>query len=240
MRLSSYVWSGFLFIGLLAYASCSFTGIKGNGNVVKVEKNIKPFTELELDGVFDVILTQGETEKLEIEADENLIDLVTIKNVGNKLIVGFKKGTNLRKSTKFNVYITLKDITSLTMEGVGDIKNMGRLNLKTLEINKTGVGDLNLNISSSILDINSSGVGDVNLTGSSSHLIIDNSGVGDVIADTFKADDVKLDNNGVGDAKVFASEKINITNSGVGDVEFYGSPKEKHINKGGVGKVYQR
>ncbi len=240
MRLSSYVWSGFLFIGLLAYASCSFTGIKGNGNVVKVEKNIKPFTELEFDGVFDVILTQGETEKLEIEADENLIDLVTIKNVGNQLIVGFKKGTNLRKSTKFNIYITLKDITSLTMEGVGDIKNTGTLNLKTLEINKSGVGDLNLNISSSILDVNNSGVGDVNLTGSSTHLIIDNSGVGDVIADTFKADDVKLDNNGVGDAKVFASEKIDIKNSGVGDVEFYGTPKNKHINKGGVGKVYQR
>lgn len=240
MKLGSYVWSSVLLVGLVAYASCSFKGIKGNGNVVKIEKEIGAFSELEVKGVFDIILTQGDNEKIEIETDENLIDIVSVVNENNRLIIDFKKGKRVRKSTKFNIYVTLKDLTSIEMEGVGDLKNNGILNLKTLTLINTGVGDVDLNINSSILNINNSGVGDVNLLGSASHLIIDNSGVGDIQAESFKAKDVKLNNSGVGDAIVYASENINITAGGVGDVEFYGSPQQKHISKGGVGKVYER
>ncbi len=240
MKVGSYVWSSVLLLGLLAYASCSFKGIKGNGNVVKIEKEIGAFSELEFKGVFDVILIQGDKEKLEIETDENLIDVISVVNKNNKLIIDYKKGKSVRKSTKFNIYVTLKEVTSIEMNGVGDLKNEGVLNLKTLTLTNSGVGDVNMNINASILDVNNSGVGDINLLGSASHLVIANSGVGDVQAEEFKAKDVKLNNSGVGDAIVFASENIDITAGGVGDVEFYGSPQQKHISKGGVGKVYEK
>lgn len=240
MKVGSYVWSSVLLLGLLAYASCSFKGIKGNGNVVKIEKEIGAFSELEFKGVFDVILIQGDKEKLEIETDENLIDVISVVNKNNKLIIDYKKGKSVRKSTKFNIYVTLKEVTSIEMNGVGDLKNEGVLNLKTLTLTNSGVGDVNMNINASILDVNNSGVGDINLLGSASHLVIANSGVGDVQAEAFKAKDVKLNNSGVGDAIVFASENIDITAGGVGDVEFYGSPQQKHISKGGVGKVYEK
>lgn len=240
MKLGSYVLSGVLLLGLLAYTSCSLTGIKGNGKVVKVEKKISSFSEIEFNGVFNVILSQGEKEKLVIETDENLIDIVDVKNEGNKLIVDYKKGKSVRKPTKFNIYVTLKNIESLKMNGVGDLDNTGVLNLKTLEIDNSGVGDIDLNISSSILDIKNSGVGDVNLQGDASHLIINNSGVGDIDAEIFKAKDVKLKNSAVGDVKVLALENIDADVSGVGEVDIYGHPAVKKINNSGVGKVHEK
>jgi hypothetical protein len=240
MKLYNYAWSGFIFLGLLAYTSCSLTGIKGNGNVVKVEQNIEPFSELEFKGVFDVILSQGDKEKLVIEADENLIDIVEIKNEGAKLNIDFKKGKSVKKSTKFNVYVTVKDLITINMSGVGDLKNNGSLNLKTLKLEKTGVGDIDLNVNTMILNVKNSGVGTINLQGTTDHLDIDNSGVGDVHTKTLKANNVKLDNSGVGDVTVYASKKIEISANGVGDLKYYGHPVQKHINNNGVGKVYEK
>jgi hypothetical protein len=240
MKLLNYLWNGLLLLGLLSYVSCSLTGIKGNGNVVKVERNIKPFSELEFNGVFDVVLSQGNKEKLVIEADENLIDIVEIKNEGDKLIIDFKKGKSVKKSTNFIIYVTVKNITNINMSGVGDLKNNSSLNLKTLTLENAGVGNVDININTSILDVKNSGVGDVNLMGTTSHLIVNNSGVGNINAETLKAKDVKLNNSGVGDATVYASDNIEIKAGGFGDIRFYGHPVQKNINKGGVGKVYEK
>ncbi|MGV6860918.1 MAG: head GIN domain-containing protein [Putridiphycobacter sp.] len=240
MKIGNYFLGGFLIIGLMAYTFYSFNKVKGNGKLVKKEVQLDPFSELKISGVFDVYLNQGEKEKLIIETDENIADLVEVSNVNNLLSISIQKGANIEKPTKFNLYLTLQNLTKLDYQGVGDIKCKTPLNLKTFEITNTGVGDIDLNINASILSIENSGVGDVNLEGNGSHLIIKNSGVGDFKSKDFVAKDVKITNSGVGDVVVFSNEKIEINTSGVGDVIYYGSPAQKVIKNKGVSKIIRR
>jgi hypothetical protein len=68
--------------------------IEGNGNLITRDVAVKSFTELKASGVYELKLIQGNTESVKIEADENLQDLFTVTNDGNKLIIDMKKMEN--------------------------------------------------------------------------------------------------------------------------------------------------
>ena len=66
---------------------------------------IESFSEIEIDGVFDVILNQGSKESVSIESDENLVDLIDIKVSDKKLMVALKKDASIGDYTKLNIFI---------------------------------------------------------------------------------------------------------------------------------------
>ncbi|HSG68712.1 MAG TPA: DUF2807 domain-containing protein, partial [Bacteroidales bacterium] len=70
---------------LMAGCVHGITGEKGNGKVVKQLRDVKGFNSLEVGGAFTVYLSQGDKESLTIEADENLLDLITTEVHGDRL-----------------------------------------------------------------------------------------------------------------------------------------------------------
>ena len=77
--------------------------IEGSGNVVTKNVAVQSFNELDVSGVFHLILIQGSKEAVKIEADDNLQDLFEVKNEGSKLIVGMKKDSHFNSKKKMNV-----------------------------------------------------------------------------------------------------------------------------------------
>ena len=67
-----------------------------------------PFSAIEIGGVLNVYLEQGDTEALTVEADENLLDIIETENRGKTLVIRLKKGVELKKAKQKNVYVTLK------------------------------------------------------------------------------------------------------------------------------------
>lgn len=230
-------------IALISIMSCFLNGcnafadqVKGSGNVISKERKIEPFTQLKINGVFNVMITQGEKESLTIEADDNLVDLVETVNEGSVLIIKQKKESNF-KPTKFNIYITIKDLVKLETSSVGNIVTKSQLNLKNFDLSSSCVGNIVFDINCEKFTADIQSVGDLNMKGKTNESIIKNSSVGNINAIDFISDILVLDNNGVGDVEVYAEKEITLLSNGVGNVNYKGNAIVKSIKNKGVGKV---
>ncbi|GAA4271432.1 head GIN domain-containing protein [Aquimarina gracilis] len=211
--------------------------IKGNGNVIKQERTVSSFDEIIIKGVFNVHLAQGNEEFVMVEADENLQPIITVENQGNALVLGWKKGKNVRNKTKMNIYVTLKDIQKLKIEGVGSVKTASTLSLKKLKLMVSGVGNTALKLNCDTLDGNINALGTLTLEGNVDRVTLNNSGIGYVKAFDLIAKKLELNNSGIGKVEVYADETIDITSSGIGSVRYKGNAQNKNIDSKGLGKV---
>ncbi len=227
-----------IFIGALLVSSCNLIGIgeKGNGNVIKQNRNVASFSKLTVNGVFHVIINQGEMEAVVVETDENLAPLITTDVKDGELTLDLKKGKNIRHSTKLNIYVTIKNIDELAIEGVNQVSS-SLLKLPHLMLKSDGVGNNDLQLNCEIFNAHLSGVGSTKLSGNADSATIHNSGVGSLQAFGFIVQKLNIDNSGVGSAEVDAEQQISINNSGVGSVKHKGNATIKAANNDGVGKI---
>jgi len=229
---------GFLTLTLFfTNATFSQKSIRGNGNVIKQERTITSFDELVIKGVFNIHLSQGNKESVIVEADENLQEIITVKNDGNILVLGWKKGRNLRSKTKMDIYVTLKDLKKLEVKGVGNIKTESSLSLKELKLDINGVGTTVLKLNCDKLDGNIHALGTITLTGKVGYVKLNNTGIGTLRAFDLIAQRLDLINTGIGKVEVHADQALNIKSSGIGSVKYKGNAQTKKINQSGLGKV---
>src|SRR3990170_5909134 len=76
--------------------SCKWTVgfVRGSGNVVTEERDVSDFHKIHLSGIGNLIITQGEEESLTIEADDNIMPLISADVSGERLTISFKRGYN--------------------------------------------------------------------------------------------------------------------------------------------------
>jgi Putative auto-transporter adhesin, head GIN domain len=81
--------------------------IKGSRKVTIENKSISEFDALEVQDELEVILVRGDKSALELEADDNLQDVLSYTNNGNLLILSAFK--DIRGHKKFAVRVTYTD-----------------------------------------------------------------------------------------------------------------------------------
>ncbi len=234
MRTLSYFFV--LFTMAFGTAACA-QNISGNGNVVEENRTVESFSSIDIGGVLNVYLTQGDTESVTVEADENLLDLIITENRGNTLVVKLKKGVDIKKAKEKNVYITLRSIDELEVGGVVNVKTTNALTADAFDLDIGGVGNTDLELRCNQLDAKASMVGNLTLRGAVQEANIKNGGVGSLKAFDLKVDRLTIKNSGVGSAEVQAQDEISITSSGVGSVRYKGDAAVKELSTSGVGKV---
>ena len=85
---------------MVAFANAQWgKKIKGNGNVVTIERSTEDYDAISVSGWFDVILIDGKEGKLSIEGDENLLEHIKTEVKDGKLVIKVKKGYNLQPSS---------------------------------------------------------------------------------------------------------------------------------------------
>ena len=211
--------------------------VRGSGNVTTVEHDVKPFTVLELDGVFNVVIEQGDKESVTVETDDNLQELVRIENRGSTLIVDTPNRINIKKSKRMNIYVTITDLERLNISGVGNVESANLLKLGDFELRVKSVGNVDLELDAKYLDARMNSVGNISLSGKMEKADIDNGGVGNLDAYDLENEILNLKSSGVGRTEVYASKEISIRSSGVGNVYYKGDAVITDLNVKGVGKV---
>jgi putative autotransporter adhesin-like protein len=205
--------------------------IQGSGNVITKDVAIQPFDQLEANGVFNVVLTQGSKESLKIEAEDNLQPLFEVKNEGSKLMVDMKKDSHFNSKKKMTVYITFKNLKSMDLKMVGNVSSTGNLNFGDLSLANKSVGSVDLALNAQKLDINNKSVGNLKLTGKAQNAVIRSNSVGSIKASDLLVQTMDIDNDGVGSAEVNAVKELRVKDSFLGKVKNAGSATAKRINK---------
>ncbi len=245
MKVKSYI-NLFAFAGLTALAACSnvtiSTGdgshkITGNGKLTTETREVKPFSAISIEGVFNIILKQGDKESIRIESDENILPVIITSSENDTLKIRMKDSTSISNMDKLNVYVTLVSVSSIENEGVGTLKCDDTLHLNDIKLECEGTGTTNLKLYANKLTINSEIVGAILLSGVTKETFIHHDGVGAIRAFDLKTEKLTLEASGVGSAEVFASQELIINADGIGGVQYKGGATKKQIKNDGIGKV---
>lgn len=213
-------------------------GSKNNSsNKVLIEKEMQPFTQLVVAGVFNVELSYGDTEKVIIDTHEDLLQYIEIRNEKGKLFVKTDDHYKKTKGDEIKIFIVCKELSLLKIAGVGNVVTENLLKSTNLELQITGVGRTALEIEAKQIKCNISAVGDVSLSGKANDGTISISGVGNFDASKFVVNALTVTNSGVGQVQVHAVDELNLKSTGIGKVKYFGNPQKENISNSGLGKV---
>jgi hypothetical protein len=205
--------------------------IEGNGNVITKEISIQSFDELNVNGVFSVLLLQGSKEEVKIEAEDNLQSLFEVKNEDSRLIISMKKDVNFNSKKKMKVYITFKKLKSMDLKTVGNVSSDQSLSFDDLKIDNKSVGSVDLKLTTQNLNIDNKSVGNVKLSGKADNVVIKNKSVGSIQAAGFVVQKMDIDNTGIGSAEVNAEKELKVKDSFLGKVNNKGAATMRRMNK---------
>src|SRR5436190_9212472 len=94
------------------------TTIEPSGHIITKDVSVKPFDAIRASGLYELILSQGNTESVKIEADDNLQTMFVVTNEGNTLVIDMpelkNKNVNFEdkhehKGLKWKVYVSCKN-----------------------------------------------------------------------------------------------------------------------------------
>jgi len=192
------------FAGTSAYAQWG-NGIKGEGPVVKKEISLSAIEGIGLGISGTVYLSQGSTQKIVIEAQQNIIDNIKQEVKNGSWNINFSK--NVRGHDGVKIYVTLPNVKSLSIGGSGKIIGQNSFD---------NMGNLSLSIG---------GSGYIELAGKAKDAHVSIGGSGTVKAGNLKTETCNVSIGGSGDCYVEVSESLKASVAGSGDVYYKGRPK---------------
>jgi len=199
------------------------------------DRSISGFTRLEVSSSFEVILTQGNSESLTIEADEHIIDKIKTRVTGNTLEV-YTKGT-IRNYKVMRVYITFKQLESIELSGAVKITADQSLQFDRLKLDISGACSLEFDMEADRLDLDLSGASKLILNGFVNYLDADCSGSSKLMLAGLKTKTIFLDSSGATTAEFWVTELLDVKSSGASNVRYKGEPKTVNLDNSGASSV---
>lgn len=213
-------------------------GEPGSGNIVTETREVSDFSAIDVSYPAQVIIKQGKTESLKIQAEDNLLPNLRTQVRNGVLDISYKRqNRKLINPTKpVRITIVVQDLDDIEFTSAGELI-LDELKIDTLDISLSGAGNLKLNdIQAKNLSVNLSGAGSMTASGLASNLAVNISGFGDFKGGELHTEDASVDISGAGSATVWADDELSAQISGAGSVNYYGSASvTREIS--GVGSV---
>ena len=198
--------------------SCNFDfnmGVKGNGDVTTTDRELNgDFNAIEVSRGLDVYLTQGETEGIRVQADENLQDIIMVE-VENGVL---------------NIYADENISSSASKKVMVNFKNINR-------ISTSSGSDVELEVEVENLICESSSGSDIKLSGTTNTFRADATSGSDIKAAKLKAIKTTAQANSGADITVNTSKELTANASSGGDIKYYGNPEKVEKSDGPSGSI---
>jgi hypothetical protein len=193
--------------------------IGGSGHVVTETRNVSGFTGVGVSGDAQVLVEQSDMERVEIRADDNLMEHLTSDVVGSKLVLGPRNLVGVRPTQRIIFKVFAKSLL--------DLETSGSISAEVKDVK------------SESFNVALSGTGDIKVSGETSKQTVSISGSGSFNGEHFASKEASLNISGSAKVVMAVSEKLDVQISGSGDVEYIGTPQVTQ-NISGSGAIRQR
>lgn len=129
-------------IFLISFSAIAQTKIKGNRNVITNTIELDYFSKIELNDKIEVVLNQSNENKIVLEADENLHDVLDADVKDGTLILSLNK--RITRSKRFNITLYAEDLDQITLNDDSELEASGRLELFNLDLVLNNKSDIKL------------------------------------------------------------------------------------------------
>ncbi|MET6998641.1 head GIN domain-containing protein [Chitinophaga defluvii] len=221
-------------------SGCRRDTIVGSGHVITEERPIDPFSEVTVDGSFDIQLTQDGNQPLKIEAEDNVMRVVETYVSGNTLRIKIKDHTNLRRYKTIQVYVHSAAFNRVIFSGSGSLNTTDTIRASkfTYELNGSASANLTLNADQIATIIN--GSGNMRFKGKANSYNSEINGSGDINGLDLLTHNASLTVHGSGDQSISVDTQLDVNIYGSGNVQYKGNPGKVNSNVQGSGKVIKR
>ena len=198
------------------------------------------FTSVSISNGFNLYLSQGDSESVNITIDKDLEKYLVVKVERGELKIYLKRRFSLSFSNRrkeMKAVVVVKDINRLSVSGGGRI-NTEMIKSDELGVKISGGGIVNLLTETNELNCSTSGGGIINLEGKTTNLDLRVSGGGKIKSDII-VKDAKLTMSGGGIATIKSTNANSLKTrlSGGGHATLYGSVTDLSIKTSGGGII---
>ena len=222
-------------LAVFAFAFGAPARVTGSGTVTTQTRNVSGFHGIELLTSGTVMVTQGDTEGLVIEGEDNIVPLVetTVTDKG-ALRIAFKEHEELHLTKPLVFRVSVKTLDAVEIAGSGDLRAPA-LKADHFAVKVRGSGDVDVDhLETGAVAVAIDGSGDVKLAGKAASQTVAVNGSGDYEAASLSTSTAAVNVAGSGDCELAVSDTLAATVSGSGDVSYHGKPAvTKHISGSG-------
>ncbi len=211
----SIIGRAVILVTLIAAACGSdVDGVRGSGDVQTDERAVSGFDEILLEGGGSIVVDVSGTESLRIEADDNLLPLLSSEVRGRRLELRTRESIAPSQPIVYT-------IGAVAFEGISIV----------------GSGDVvATNLDCTSFDASIAGAGDLDLTGECDRLDLSITGTGGFAGEAFEVATADIGISGSGNVVVNATDELVVRITGSGDVGYLGDPSTD-IDIAGSGDV---
>jgi hypothetical protein len=209
--------SALIAVAVLAACDGFGSGIRGSGTVVAESRDVSGFSEIVLTGSGDVFVTVDGTESLRIEAEDNIMPVLTTEVRNGRLELGAESAISPTQGITYT--ISAAALNEVVVSGSGVVVVAG--------------------IDEESFAVTINGSGNVEPSGSTNDLAVTVSGSGNYRGEELVAAISEVTVSGSGNAFVNVTDVLDVTISGSGNVGYIGDP-EVSSSISGSGDLDQR
>jgi len=193
----------FIIVVMSSFLSCSEDRLEGSGDTISELRNVEFFNKVSSEGTFEVTITKGDEQSLEIIANSNIMSRVKTDVVNGKLKLELENGSYT--NVHLEAHITVLDLKEVDNTGAGE---MTLFNINDVEEMK----------------VKNSGAANIYVDGTCDDLIVNNEGLGSILAFDMLSVDGTVDNRGSGEVEVTCASNLDVNIEGSGNVYYQGNP----------------
>ena len=219
------------------FSSCNmemFNSINGNNKVEVIDRTVaENFNKIKISTGLDLYLFQGSENKITLEADENLHEIIYTEVENDELKIYAKKNIWNAKAKK--VYVTVKDLTSLVATSGADVYTEEKLSVENIKIVCTSGANINVELKANTVISTSTSGADIELKGSTiNHTSTATSGAS-IDAYGLRSENVTVNVTSGADINIYTSVSLDARATSGGNIDYKGKPKNirKSSNSGG-------
>jgi hypothetical protein len=174
----------------------------------------------------DVVLSQGDHQSVQVEADKAAMEYIETETKGNTLVVKNREG-HWHNLGHITVYITMTDINAIELSGSGSVESQTPIKASELKIGLSGSGNVKISsLQAPVLTADITGSGDIYLSGDNDQAQMNATitGSGSIKADELKVANASINITGSGSARVNVLKQLETDITGSGSVQYKGNP----------------
>jgi hypothetical protein len=206
-------------VGLTLLSGCAMAmnakAVRGSGTAKTEDREVEKFDRVNVRGSGEVNITVGETQRVTVTGDDNIVPIITTTVKDGELII--EPTESISPRTKLRFEITVARLRGASIAGSGSV-------------NAEGVNEDEIRLAIS-------GSGDITVRGTTKKLTGAIAGSGSMHLADLTATDASVRISGSGDVTVNASESLEVSIAGSGDVRYLGQPRSVQRHVSGSGSV---
>ncbi len=209
-------------------------------SVIGQTKELRSFSRLHVESVFDVFLTEGNQESIRLEMEGYEESDVIVEVRGGALHLEMR-GNNYRQNRNRYVraYVTFKQLDEILASGSSGVivENGQAIKGKSFGLRLSGASDFQGDFAVENLKVTLSGSSDAVMSGTAEELDLKASGSSDYLGYKLKCETAYVDVSGASDAEIYVTGRLEAKATGASGVEYRGKPEKVVARASGAADI---